>query len=203
MDAKAEVTEWEPPRRFVAEARDEGGPPVATEWIVEARSGGTCIVRVVHSWFASSDDWDDQFEGHAHGWAAFFRTLRLYLAHFRGQHAQCMQLMAATPVKADVAFPALLRGLGIEAPKPGAHITTKGVPVLDGVVDRVGPDAYPELAIHLQAPAPGIAHLFALAMGPQTFLIVRLYLFGEHSREQVAREQSAWQGFLSAQFPPA
>ena len=27
------------------------------------RSGGTCIVRVVHSWFASTDDWDDQFEG--------------------------------------------------------------------------------------------------------------------------------------------
>ncbi|WP_437768786.1 hypothetical protein WMF27_11640 [Sorangium sp. So ce281] len=72
-----------------------GGPKVATEWIVEARSGGTCVVRVVHSWFASTDDWDNQFEGHMHGWAAFFRILRLYLAHFRGQPCAAFQLMGA------------------------------------------------------------------------------------------------------------
>jgi hypothetical protein len=43
--------------------KHRGGPgTVATEWTVEAKSGGTCTVRVVHRWFASSDDWDDQFE---------------------------------------------------------------------------------------------------------------------------------------------
>ena len=203
MDSKAEVTEWDPPRRFVAEGRDEGGPAVATEWVVEARGGSTCVVRVVHSWFASNDDWDDQFEGHAHGWQAFFRSLRLYLTHFRGQHAQCMQLLAAAPAKPNEAFPALTRALGIGSPQPGAHITSKGAPVLDGTVEHVGPDAHPELSIRLDAPAPGIAHLFALSMGPQTFLVVRLYLFGERAREQVAHEQHVWQEFLNAQFPPS
>lgn len=65
MDSVARITAWDPPRRFVAETDDlgPGEQPVATEWIVEARSGGACVVRVVHSWFASSDDWDEQFEG--------------------------------------------------------------------------------------------------------------------------------------------
>ena len=67
MESLSTITAWDPPHRFVADSRDDmgpDGPTIATEWIVEARSGGTCIVRVVHSWFTSSDDWDDQFEGH-------------------------------------------------------------------------------------------------------------------------------------------
>src|ERR1044071_3867283 len=42
MDAVATATEWDPPRRFLAESADEmspGCPRIATEWIVEARSG--------------------------------------------------------------------------------------------------------------------------------------------------------------------
>ena len=71
MESLSTITAWDPPHRFVADSRDDMGPDdptVATEWIVEARSGGTCVVRVVHSWFTSSDDWDDQFEGHTYGW---------------------------------------------------------------------------------------------------------------------------------------
>ena len=66
MESLSTVTAWDPPHRFAADSRDDMGPDdptVATEWIVEARSGGACVVRVVHSWFTSSDDWDDQFEG--------------------------------------------------------------------------------------------------------------------------------------------
>jgi uncharacterized protein YndB with AHSA1/START domain len=40
MDSLASVTAWEPPHRLAAESRDDmgpSGPPVATEWIVEAR----------------------------------------------------------------------------------------------------------------------------------------------------------------------
>jgi len=54
---------------------------MATEWIVEARSGGTCVVRVVHSLFASADDWDDQIESIESGWPTFFRILRTYLTN--------------------------------------------------------------------------------------------------------------------------
>src|SRR5687767_14496038 len=80
MDSHSTITAWDPPRRYAADSRDDMGPDdptIATEWIVEARAGGACVVRVVHSWFASTDDWDNQFEGHSYGWLAFFRILRL------------------------------------------------------------------------------------------------------------------------------
>ena len=82
MDSSSTITSWEPPRRFVTEGvmGAPGSPTVATEWTVEARSGGTCIVRVVHSLFASTDDWDDQLDSLEQGWPAIFRILRRYLA---------------------------------------------------------------------------------------------------------------------------
>ena len=48
-----EVTIWEPPFRFGYVEREwsDGAPPVATEIIVTSRSGGRCVVRMVHSLF--------------------------------------------------------------------------------------------------------------------------------------------------------
>ncbi|MEP7117382.1 MAG: SRPBCC domain-containing protein, partial [Acidobacteriota bacterium] len=86
MEVRAAVTAWDPPRTFAAQGEGWGGsPPIATEWIVEARAGGVCLVRVVHSLFASTDEWDNQLESTESGWPGFFRTLRIYLTHFRGQ----------------------------------------------------------------------------------------------------------------------
>jgi len=39
-----------------------GSAPIATEWSAEAKAGDVCVVRVVHSLFASKDDWDNQLE---------------------------------------------------------------------------------------------------------------------------------------------
>jgi uncharacterized protein YndB with AHSA1/START domain len=113
MASVATIMAWDPPRRFTAESRDmgPGAPPVATEWTVEARSGGVCVVRVVHRWFASADDWDQQFEGTEHGWVAFFRILRLYLAHFRGNRRFAFQLMGVGPDPSAKAWEALTGSL--------------------------------------------------------------------------------------------
>ena len=89
MESRSVVTAWEPPRKWAAQSDGwvPGSPPIANEWSVEARGGGICIVRIVHSLFASTDDWDNQLEGTESGWPAFFRTLRIYLTHFRGQRS--------------------------------------------------------------------------------------------------------------------
>ena len=52
------------------------------------------MVRVVHSLFAETDDWDDQLTGVESGWPSFFRILRLYLEHFAGQPSSQIQLLA-------------------------------------------------------------------------------------------------------------
>ena len=76
------VTAWEPTRRFVAESSDfiPGGPSVTTEWAVEERPGGTCVLRVEHSMSADSAEWDSFLEGAESGWPEFFENLRSYLS---------------------------------------------------------------------------------------------------------------------------
>ena len=42
MESKAEIQEWDPPRRFTAENKDgiaPDAPTMATEWTVEAKAG--------------------------------------------------------------------------------------------------------------------------------------------------------------------
>src|SRR6185312_12457269 len=47
MESISPVTAWDPPRMYAAESKGWGGsPPMATEWFVEARAGGVCVVRV-------------------------------------------------------------------------------------------------------------------------------------------------------------
>jgi uncharacterized protein YndB with AHSA1/START domain len=206
MDSVATVTEWEPPRRFLAESHDLGpeAPPVATEWIVEAQAGGTCVVRVVHSWFASTDDWDGQYEQAEHGWPVFFQILRLYLTHFPGQPCTAFQLMGAASEPATAAWASLTGALGLSGVGVGQRVcSADGAPTLAGLVDQVGPDQYPGLLLVLNAPAPGIAHLFALPMGGQTFLPIRLFLYGDQASAVAASAEPAWQTWLAGRFPPA
>jgi uncharacterized protein YndB with AHSA1/START domain len=206
MDSHSVVTAWEPPRRFAADSPNDmgpDGPAIATEWTVEARAGGTCVVRVVHAWFAEGDDWDGQFEGFESGWPAFFRILRLYLAHFRGQHGVNVQLMGVGPApQVEASWAALIDRLGIAGAEVGGRLrSTADAPPLAGQVERVGPVEHPELLLRLDAPVPGIAHLFALPMGGQVYLPIRLYLFGDQPAAVAAREEPAWQAWMARHFP--
>src|SRR5215469_17963226 len=48
-EALARVSAWEPPDRLVFSS--EGEWALAYEWLVEARDGGTCVLRLVKSTF--------------------------------------------------------------------------------------------------------------------------------------------------------
>src|SRR5262249_40230081 len=140
MESVATVTAWDPPRRFAAESPGwvPGSPPMATEWSVEARAGGGCVVRVVHSLFASTDDWDNQLIGTESGWPAIFRILRIYLTHFRGQRSAVMQFMAPVAGTAAEAWAKLSAALGLTGVGVGQRwAAPAGVPALGGVVEHV------------------------------------------------------------------
>jgi uncharacterized protein YndB with AHSA1/START domain len=207
MDSLSTITAWEPPHRFTADSRDDmapGDPTIATEWIVEARSGGTCVVRVVHSWFTDKDDWDNQYEQAEHGWVAFFRILRLYLTHFRGQPCAAFQLMAAAPEPKAEAWAALTGPLGLAGAVVGQRVTSSaGAPPLAGVVERAGQPEWPEdLLVRLDEPAPGLANFFALPMGGQVYLPTRFFLYGDRAPAAVARAEPVWQAWMQSHFPP-
>jgi uncharacterized protein YndB with AHSA1/START domain len=207
MEAEAIIQVWDPPRRFVAESREQmgpGSPTVADEWTVEARSGGTCRVRVVHSWFASTDDWDNQFESVEKGWPAFFRVLGIYLSHFRGQPSDVIPLMAMGPGTKSAAWDKLLGSVGFARLAEGQRVkSADGAPRLAGIVDRIGEKDHEELFIRLEEPTTGVAHFLPGVMGGMAFLSVRLYLYGAQAGAVVARETPAWQEWINGLFPPA
>lgn len=207
MDSLSTITAWEPPHRFVADSRDDMGPDdptVATEWIVEARDGGTCVVRVVHRWFTSKDDWDAQFEGHMYGWLSFFRILRLYLTHFSGQPSTSFQVMGVAPEPKEAAWAALTGPLGLTGAVVGERVSMPaGAPPLAGVVEWAGQPAWPEeLLVRLDAPASGIAHLVPHTMFGQVYLTIRVFLYGDGAGAAATEAEAQWQAWINERFAP-
>ena len=204
MVSEGVITAWDPPRRFVGENdMGPGSPTVADEWTVEAKSGGTCRVRVVHSWFASTDDWDNQYEGVEQGWPAFFRILKIYLAHFRGQPSEVIPLMAMSSESKSAVWDKLLGSLGLARLAEGQRVeTVHGAPRLAGIVERVVEKEYEELFLRLEEPTSGVVHFFPVVMGGQVCLSVRLYLYGAQARAVAAREAPVWQAWINGLLPP-
>jgi uncharacterized protein YndB with AHSA1/START domain len=206
MESVSTITTWDPPHRFAADSRDDMGPDdptVATEWIVESRSGGKCVVRVVHSWFTSSDAWDEQFEWHTYGWISFFRVLRLYLTYFRGQPGTPMQLMGVAPEPKSEVWSALTGVLGLDPTTVGQRVSTSpDAPSLAGTVEWAGQPEWPEdVLVRLDEPAPGLVHIVLHPMGGQIYITIRFYLYGDEAPAAVTRVEPEWQAWMNAHFP--
>ena len=199
MDSVSEVTAWDAPHRFTANSQGLGpdAPPMATEWTVEARDGGTCTVRVVHSMFAETGDWDDQLGEVESGWPSFFAVLRMYLSHYRGQPGAHFQVMAPVAGTVIDGWRALIGRLGLPPLEAGASIQSRaGAAPLTGVVETVGPESHPnQMIVRLDQPAPGAAVLSTCGMGEQAFFVGSFYFFGPKAAEGLQAEK-AWQDFL-------
>jgi len=206
MDGVATITAWDPPHLFAAESQNmgPGAPPLATEWTVEARAGGTCIVRVVHSLFADTDDWDRELGGMENGWPSFFHILRLYLIRFRGLPSATFQVMGFASDSPREAWSRLIAQLGLNSIAEGQHWTSPaGPPPLAGVVERISLHSDPHQVLRLDQPADGVALLNACGMGGQVFVSLCFYFYGEGAAASVADSEPRWQAWVGEQFPMA
>jgi uncharacterized protein YndB with AHSA1/START domain len=199
---RSAVTAWDPPRMFAAQGESWGGsPPIANEWSVEALAGGVCRVRVVNSLFASTDDWDNHLEATGHGWPGFFRTLQIYLTHFRGQRSALMQFVAPAAGDEADAWETLTTALGTKGLSVGQHWTAPaGVPALSGVAEYVS-ESPPDALLRLDKPGPAVAALGAFNFGGQSMVALNFYHYGDHAAEVVARETPQWQAWVKKSFP--
>ena len=204
MEIRSVVTAYDVPRTFAQEGEGmtPGSPPIATEWRIEARAGGICIVRFVHSLFASTDDWDNQLESAKSGWAGFLNILRIYLAHFSGQPSAIMQVTTPIASTEAEAWEALTAALGVKGVSVGQRWTTPtGVSPLGGVVELVTENPYDAL-LRLDTPGPGIAALGAVTYpGGQSVVAMNLYMYGDQAADIVARETPLWQAWFQERFP--
>lgn len=189
-ESKGEVTIWQPPFRFGYVERDwaEGAPSLATEITVTARSGNRCVVRMVHSLFASTDNWDDQVEGFESGWPGFFEVLRLYLSHFPGRKAAVSSAMASVNAPQLDVWKHLVDGLGLAGANVGEPKTAPRTPEqLSGVVERVQQnDRERYVLLRLTQPSPGIALIGTHGTGDATNAGITLYLYGDDAEQHVA-----------------
>jgi uncharacterized protein YndB with AHSA1/START domain len=203
MEPRSAVTAWDPPRMFATEADGwvPGSPPIANEWSVEARGGGICILRIVQSLFASTDDWDNQLEGAKSGLASFLSILRIYLTHFRGQRSAMMKWMAPAAGTEAEAWEALTTALGLKGMRVGQRWTAPaGVPALSGVVEYVTQSPYDAL-LRLNTPGPGVAALGAVNFGGQSMVALNFYLYGDQAAGTVAHETPLWEAWFQKRFP--
>jgi uncharacterized protein YndB with AHSA1/START domain len=204
VEPRAAVTTWDPPRLFAGEADgwSPDAPSMATEFRIEAQKGGTCIVRIVHSHFASTDDWDNQLEGAKGGWAGFLNILRLYLKHFRGQSSAIMQVTSPIATTEAEAWETLTTAFGVKGVSVGDRwATPAGVPPLGGVVELLTENPYDAL-LRLDTPGPGIAAIGAVTYpSGQSVVAMNIYMYGDQAEENVARETPRWQAWFQERFP--
>lgn len=207
IDSPGVVTAWEPPRRFAYEEPDwnPGAPPVATELLVEARSGGICVVRMVHSLFTSSEEWDDQLESFEEGWPPFLAILRLVMIHFPGERASSLRLMNTAEGTEPEAWAALTGALGFSGAAQGERRQAPAsAPPFAGIVEgRGGGKHEHQLLLRLDEPAPGLALLGAYAWDGKIHAAISLYLFGDRAAAVAARDEPLWQSWMNEQFAPA
>ena len=205
MDSAATITAWNPPHRFAAEGEDlgPGAPLLATEWRVEPRTGGRCVVRVIHGLKASGDEWDGVLESFEAGWPGFFGVLRLYLRHFRGKPCSIFHATGSASGPAAEVWTALTRALGIAGAKEGKRqrMTPTGVPSIGGIVERIRPGDPSRALLLLEEPAPGLASVSTFTMGEEVHVGINFYLYGDQAAAIAAREELSWRAWMAERFP--
>jgi hypothetical protein len=171
---------------------------LATEITITGRSGGKCVVRMVHSLFTDADDWDDELEGFEGGWPGFFEVLRLYLRDFAGQSPAPVRVMAEYPGDVADSWSRLTSALGVAGVDVGGHPEPgPDTPDFGGVVELVHQTPETRYAmVRLDRPGPGIAVVGAYPMGETARVMVALYLYGDAAAGMAGTQQQAWSQWL-------
>jgi len=210
-DANATVTAYDPPRRFAYE--EDAGPgmaPWATEFLIEGRSGGTTVVRVVTGFYEGGEGWEPMVEGAGEGWQGALQFLRLYVPNFLGMPVTGVGVTGDTgrPLDDRSALSAeLLGALGLVGLRAGDKFRgPDDAPPLAGVVEgdfdgAVTVEGHGCL-IRTNEPGPGIFEVSTFSIGGQTVTVnVVGRLYGDDGPELASRDGAAWADWLKARFP--
>jgi uncharacterized protein YndB with AHSA1/START domain len=205
--SEGDVTVWEPPRRFsyVEHGWAEGAPPVATDITIEGRSGGRCVVRMVHSLFTSSDEWDDQVEGFESGWPGFFALLRVYLAHFAGARASSFHATTSSAGDALPTWTRLLGDLGLAGANVGElRAGSVSFDPWKAVVEHVYQDEKQRhVLLRIDAPSPGMALVGTHTSAQGTSVGLCRYYYGEDAEGRRAEGEPRWRAWLEKELGSA
>jgi uncharacterized protein YndB with AHSA1/START domain len=205
-ESRGTVSGWDPPRRFEITEPDWAGlagrpdapvTPMLSEFLVEARSGGTCVVRVVTSAFGTGADWENEFVADMErNWRPMFDHLRVYLTHFRGQHATPFLVTAQVAGSVEDVRAALDGALDIRG--AGDEVTIRGIQATVDVHD------VHRVVLHVSDPEPAmLAFVVYEGDGDAAMVMLGGFVYGAGAPAYVERETAAWQAWLDALAVPA
>jgi uncharacterized protein YndB with AHSA1/START domain len=142
MSVEHEIEIYDAPKRIRHPSGKNGETkaPMYADWSIEARGGGKATLRLVHSGFSASADWDGEFEAHARGWKLMLENLRQYFARHAHEPAVHVPFMSQVESSHTSIWTTLLGKLGLGAvPKAGDQfrLTMPKGDVVTGVVDDV------------------------------------------------------------------
>jgi uncharacterized protein YndB with AHSA1/START domain len=120
MEGTSRIDAWEPGRRLRLvdlPPEDAAGfpaldEPTVQEWTI-ATEAGTTVLRLVHSGFPETGEWDDYYDSTDHGWDAFLHSLRHYLERHPGRPRRAIVATAPLDLGAETAWNALRAACGI------------------------------------------------------------------------------------------
>ena len=132
-----DLVESDRPHRYAVRTEGEGGYFNAVEFVIEAREGGTAVLRYVHSGVFEEEGWDDQFDAVDGHTEFYLHTLGQYLEHFSPRTASYVGggpggLMGPEASMTPDAFEKLKRELGASSEGDRVSLPNGGG---DGVVD--------------------------------------------------------------------
>ena len=201
MQVPGRVATWEPPHRIIFDG-GEGVGGLAFEWLIEARDGGSSVVRLVNSGFGDGGEWDDQYDAMTDGWRLFLSNLQLHRRHFPGQGAVSMMPVGMWSVPRAEAWERLTTALGIPSgARPGDRISATagdGLHLAGTVREAVTPTS---LTVLLDEPTPGTAILAAEGGGDMSSVSIWSYLYGPDAAATVGRDRAPWQAWLDEHAP--
>jgi uncharacterized protein YndB with AHSA1/START domain len=199
-ESRGEVTHWDPPRRIeyvepdwatIGGGQDaDAATPLVTEFLVEARSGGSCVVRVVSSAFGRGADWEQEFfDEMEKGWTPWFDNMRVYLDHFAGRRVTPMSVDADVRGTVNDVMSRIRRALGVA--KQGDLVEARDI---KGEVEVSG-DAH--VLVRTTEPLPGFAMFYAYDKGDSvTATAFEGRFYSDSAGAYVAQEAGAWKAWL-------
>jgi uncharacterized protein YndB with AHSA1/START domain len=201
VSTTGEVVEWDPPRKFVYVEKDwaPGAPDCFTEITIHSRSGDRCVMRMVHTLFTSSDDWDDQLEGFEGGWPAFIEVLRLYLPSFSGQPARSFMARAESKRDQLATWTDLTGALGLSGANVGERRGLTGGPErVEAVVEGVhqGRDSR-YLILRIEGASPGAMIVGTHAATGSASASICRFSYGPDADASLASAEPAWRDWMT------
>lgn len=167
----------------------------AFEFLIEARDGGSTVLRFVHSGFLG-DDWEAEYEGLRKGDPMYVAKLAEYVKYFSGRYAAPIAAYAEQSHDRQRVWEVMLGGLGLAAPAAvgdKVRLTPSGLPPIDGVVDYVSEDFFGVRSADA---------IYRFIYGFNGAVVLGHHIFGAPGRPSpdVKEAQDAWRSWLAAIF---